>query len=300
MKHRLQDGEVQLLQNIAFSLVEEVDIFYAQRAAGFIREGSNDEIRMEIEEVKERMIRSVEVLENMRQGTESYTRALHTLYVLCMGKYASADEGVSSVAERRQKACETLNGITSIGFLCHNLSAKLAQLPLAVASGADEAMGLQVTLEQEIRMLLNVLINMVLSVRDDEQLVRDFLDPANGIEEMCFRSIKFSLEIAVVPIRKFLIIFYVFLRLLFGPTSPTKKEWKDLKFNKELLLLLVEKGESPRFHLKGAETDAVELFYKRHMSSDNPIPQIIVVGILRVLLTTCPNAARNSGKTLFK
>lgn len=31
------------------------------------------------------------------------------------------------------------------------------------------------------------------------------------------------------------------------------------------------------------------------MSSDNPIPQIIVVGILRVLLTTCPNAVRNSG-----
>jgi hypothetical protein len=25
------------------------------------------------------------------------------------------------------------------------------------------------------------------------------------------------------------------------------------------------------------------------MSSDHPIPQVIVVGILRVLLTTCPN-----------
>lgn len=31
------------------------------------------------------------------------------------------------------------------------------------------------------------------------------------------------------------------------------------------------------------------------MTNDNPIPQIIVVGILRVLLTTCPNAARNTG-----
>jgi len=44
----------------------------------------------------------------------------------------------------------------------------------------------------------------------------------------------------------------------------------------------------------------VEKFYKRHMNSDNPIPQIIVVGILRVLLTTCPNAARNTGKNLSK
>ncbi len=35
------------------------------------------------------------------------------------------------------------------------------------------------------------------------------------------------------------------------------------------------------------------------MSSDNPIPQIIVVGVLRVLLTTCPNAARNTGINLI-
>jgi hypothetical protein len=62
--------------------------------------------------------------------------------------------------------------------------------------------------------------------------------------------------------------------------------------------LLVEKGEPIRFNLKAKDTSPVEHFYKRNMSSDNPIPQIIVVGILRVLLTTCPNAARNSGKIL--
>lgn len=49
----------------------------------------------------------------------------------------------------------------------------------------------------------------------------------------------------------------------------------------------------PRFNLK---TDhPVEQFYKRHMTNDQPIPQIIVVGILRVLLTTCPNNAKNAG-----
>ena len=31
------------------------------------------------------------------------------------------------------------------------------------------------------------------------------------------------------------------------------------------------------------------------MTKDNPIPQVIVVGILRVLLTTCPTASRSSG-----
>lgn len=31
------------------------------------------------------------------------------------------------------------------------------------------------------------------------------------------------------------------------------------------------------------------------MTTDQPIPQVIVVGILRVLLTTCPNNQKNSG-----
>ena len=62
---------------------------------------------------------------------------------------------------------------------------------------------------------------------------------------------------------------------------------------------MVEKEEPARYHMKASESTPVEHFYKRHMSSDNPIPQIIVVGILRVLLTTCPNAARNSGKKDF-
>jgi len=31
------------------------------------------------------------------------------------------------------------------------------------------------------------------------------------------------------------------------------------------------------------------------MTKENAIPQVIVVGILRVLLTTCPNSAKNTG-----
>lgn len=45
-----------------------------------------------------------------------------------------------------------------------------------------------------------------------------------------------------------------------------------MKFQKELLLMLSEREEPPRFNLKHSETDAIEHFYKRHMSPDNPIP----------------------------
>jgi len=69
-------------------------------------------------------------------------------------------------------------------------------------------------------MILNILINFTLiNTNDDESLVRDFTSPICMIEEMCFRSIKCSLEIAVVPIRKFLILFSIYLKLLFGEST---------------------------------------------------------------------------------
>ena len=70
-------------------------------------------------------------------------------------------------------------------------------------------------------MLLNIMINVLLYNEKDHQLQREFLEMSNGVEQMCFKSIKYSLEMAVIPIRKFLIIFYIFLRLLFGP-APSK------------------------------------------------------------------------------
>lgn len=45
-----------------------------------------------------------------------------------------------------------------------------------------------------------------------------------------------------------------------------------MKYQKDLLIALVEKDEPSRFNFKQSESNPVELFYKRHMSSDNPIP----------------------------
>lgn len=97
-----------------------------------------------------------------------------------------------------------------------------------------------------------------------------------------------------MPIRKFLIIFYIYLRYLFGrnPQQGDVKsagcgEFKDLKYLKVYAESLITDEEPARFLTSSAHP--VEMFYKRNMSVDHPIPQVIVVGILRVLLTTCPN-----------
>lgn len=73
-----------------------------------------------------------------------------------------------------------------------------------------------VLVEQELRFTLNILLNFLISNIDDESMAREFTDPSTLIEENCFKAIKYSLEIPIVPIRKFLILFYIFLKLLFG------------------------------------------------------------------------------------
>jgi len=111
---------------------------------------------------------------------------------------------------------------------------------------------------------------------------------------MCMKAIKDSLDLQMVPIRKFLILYQIYLRFLFGKEpkygdikSFGCQKFKNLKYLKDQADKLVSDEEPPRFHQK--TNSPVELFYKRNMSSDHPIPQVIVVGILRVLLTTCPN-----------
>ena len=117
------------------------------------------------------------------------------------------------------------------------------------------------------------------------------------------KAVRISLELAIVPIRKFLIVFYVYMRLLFGrlarppvvdPKAGPYHESENIRKNKHFLYLkeyievfLSPENQTPRFNLR--TTHPVETFYKRHMTTDQPIPQVIVVGILRVLLTTCPN-----------
>jgi len=68
-----------------------------------------------------------------------------------------------------------------------------------------------------MRMLLNIVINYILhNIENDPSVASEVVNDSCGIEETCFKAIKFSLEIPTVPIRKFLLVFYIYLKLLFG------------------------------------------------------------------------------------
>lgn len=73
--------------------------------------------------------------------------------------------------------------------------------------------------EFNLRLTLNVFMNLLIQNNDDPSLAKELLnDRFIQIEELCMKAVKLSIELAIVPIRKFLIIFYIYLRLLFTDT----------------------------------------------------------------------------------
>jgi hypothetical protein len=60
-------------------LAEEVDIFYAKL--------NSHKLNSKVESIRDIILESVESLENMREGTNSYRQAIFNFYLLAMGKY---------------------------------------------------------------------------------------------------------------------------------------------------------------------------------------------------------------------
>ena len=142
-------------------------------------------------------------------------------------------------------------------------------------------------------MTCNILINFLIYNNDDESMIRDFTNLENSIEETCFKAIQLSLYMAFVPARKIILIFHIYIRYLFGEKKEDedhKKLFSNLKYMKEFIDF--HNFEKVPRHLLNSDSP-VEHFYKRNMNKQHPIPNIIVVGILRVLLSTCPNTKKN-------
>lgn len=100
----------------------------------------------------------------------------------------------------------------------------------------------------------------------------------------------------MVPVRKFLILFQIYLRFLFGREAKEgdiktfgRQKFHNFKYTRDLAQKLITESETETARYLQKTEHPVELFYRRNMSADHPIPQVIVVGTLRVLLTTCPN-----------
>jgi len=223
-------------------------------------------------------------------------KSIQELYVLSMGEY-EWDKGVPEDGQppadlkfKKAMSNQMINRCDGLRTVCLLLNRKIHEMATAEIKSLHNA---NIGLELELRMVCNIMINFLIYNNDDESMIRDFTNLDNLMEETCFKAIQLSLDTAFVPARKIILIFHIYMRYLFGEKveSPEHKAfYSNLKYLSQYIdFHNFEK--TPRHLLK---TDSpVELFYKRNMNKQHPIPNIIVVGILRVLLSTCPNTKKN-------
>ena len=125
-------------------------------------------------------------------------------------------------------ACQALNLVGGLEVVCKILYHLVEQLNKVNRQKFDT----EQQLEHELRITLNTLLNFLVYNNEDDTVAHEF---TRGqfvcIEEICMRAVKISLELAIVPIRKFLIIFFIYMRLLFG--RDTRAPIKEIKANKQ-------------------------------------------------------------------
>eukprot|EP01017_Pseudomicrothorax_dubius_P042582 TRINITY_DN6976_c0_g1_i9.p1 TRINITY_DN6976_c0_g1~~TRINITY_DN6976_c0_g1_i9.p1 ORF type:complete len:350 (+),score=58.50 TRINITY_DN6976_c0_g1_i9:76-1125(+) len=103
-----------------------------------------------------------------------------------------------------------------------------------------------------------------------------------ALEEICMKFISMSIEMNYVPLKKVVGIFWLYLNELCQIDKSTRSDVKELTEN---YLTDIFKGK-PRYLVAG--NSDTEKFYQRVvMPNENPLAQVIVVGLLRGLLTTC-------------
>ena len=96
-----------------------------------------------------------------------------------------------------------MGALSAIGLA---LYAKL--LDLESPAQTEDTPQKRIRTELNLRQVLNLLFEMLMCNAEDSCMRQDFCSPSNiQIEEICMKAIKYSLEISMVPIKKFIILF---------------------------------------------------------------------------------------------
>lgn len=94
-----------------------------------------------------------------------------------------------------------------------------------------------------------------------------------------------SIELFIVPVRKVISLFYVYLKIQLSDTNEKGVKLDECIYTEDNMNM-IDKGLARLFESNLCKT---EQFYQRNIinSTDSPLAQIIVVGLLRTMLTTC-------------
>jgi len=144
------------------------------------------------------------------------------------------------------------------------------------------------SLESDLRLICTALF-LLLSLSPAAELLAEMDSLNAAFEEVFLALIKLSLEKSFIPMKKVCVLLYKYLSLILPAHPPT--EDSHLELTKPLIHRITEL--EPRY--KTAPQTPTEAFYvttiqRRLMTKENPLPQVLVVGLLRAMLAACPGA----------
>ena len=183
---------------------------------------------------------------------ENETRVLKSRYVsalLC----TFPREYSKNISAKNKPKLESTGCLFSFSQIAKSYLQKLAQIDREKLHAETDGF---IDLEFEVKISLNNLFLLIANNYEVEEFRDEFTCSMYSIEYNSFLAIKLSLDLPIVPIKKCLIIFYLYLSCLFGPPKALTKEKKFIRLTNNL-----------REHLKSHENlgdkNPIEEFYKR-------------------------------------
>lgn len=216
--------EIQVFRNGFYSRYEKIDECYARRRAPEI---GNQGLR----ELKSLVSSLCSTLEDLSPTSDEWHLALQHLYALTIQDDAASNQLIHSL----------LFEVGALGVLGQAIYCKLEDLDNIKQGSPREAARFRV--ELELRQSLNLLFTFIIgNITEEEALRAELIQPEIiCLEEICMKAIKQSIDLQMVPVRKFLVLFQVYLRFCFG-REPVEADIKshfsqkvsNLKYTKEL------------------------------------------------------------------
>lgn len=189
----------------------------------------------------------------------------------------------SLLADVNSRESQTAEGLLAAGAL--PLLLNYAKIKILAARTQPE---LDLCLESDLRLICTALF-LLLSLSPAGELYTE-IDSLNvSFEEVFLALIKLSLEKTFIPIKKVCVLLYAYLSLILPVHPPTADS--HLKLSKPLIQQITQ--AEPRYKtppLTPTEAFYVTIIQRRLMTKENPLPQVLVVGLLRAMLAACPGA----------
>ena len=163
------------------------------------------------------------------------------LYRISLGLFTEENGTISAVPdpsiEISKNNCKLIHQCSCIEEIIKIIYEQLEELEEVSKNAGNNLEDLSLLeCEQEVRISMSIISLVAIHCHDDNDFLRDLVNSKWGIEELCLKAFKMSLDIPIIPIKKFLFLYCIYLEGLFGgppkhTVEPVRIITKDVYVN---------------------------------------------------------------------